>query len=110
MEETFTLFRPVFYLLTILVLSNFVYIMFLSKKIKPGFYLILNSFFILYVLSVLHYQEGILTDALVLDGDGLTFILMIIVFVICVLSLILYYLRSQREFKANKKQSQENIR
>ena len=76
--DTFTLFRPVYYLITLLLVCNFVYVVFLNNKIKASHYILFNSLFFVIIAAVLLFQEGIIVDEANLAGDPVTFVLTIL--------------------------------
>ncbi|PEZ10177.1 hypothetical protein CN330_22775 [Priestia megaterium] len=76
--DTFTLFRPVYYLITLLLVCNFVYVVFLNNKIKASSYILFNSLFFVIIAAVLLFQEGIIVDEANLAGDPVTFVLTIL--------------------------------
>ncbi|MQR89716.1 hypothetical protein GFV16_28065 [Bacillus megaterium] len=79
--DTFTLFRPVYYLITLLLVCNFVYfvyVVFLNNKIKATSYILFNSLFFVIIAAVLLFQEGIIVDEANLAGDPITFVLTIL--------------------------------
>jgi len=76
--DTFTLFRPVYYLITLLLVCNFVYVVFLNNKIKASNYILFNSLFFVIIAAVLLFQEGIIVDEANLAGDPVTFVLTIL--------------------------------
>jgi uncharacterized membrane protein len=76
--DTFTLFRPVYYLITLLLVCNFVYVVFLNNKIKASSYILFNSLFFVIIAAVLLFQEGIIVDEANLTGDPVTFVLTIL--------------------------------
>ena len=76
--ETFTLDRPAFYLITFIVICNFVYVVFFKDKLSPINYIIINSLFFVLIGAYLTFQSGIIVAELNLSGDSLTLILLIV--------------------------------
>ncbi|MBY0007434.1 hypothetical protein H7K05_19120 [Priestia aryabhattai] len=75
LEETFTLLRPIYYLIAVFSACNLVYIIFLRNKVKASSYVIVNSFFFLIIAAALLFQEGIIVDEFNRSGDSVTFYL-----------------------------------
>ncbi|MCQ9284611.1 hypothetical protein ACOSZH_02875 [Priestia megaterium] len=73
--ETFTLLRPIYYLIAVFSVCNLVYIIFLRNKVKASGYVIVNSFFFLMIAAALLFQEGIIVDEFNRSGDSVTFYL-----------------------------------
>lgn len=76
--EPFTLLRPIYYLLAVFSVCNFVYVTSLRNKVKASSYVIINSFFFLTIAAVLLFQEGIIVDEFNRSGDSVTFYLTIL--------------------------------
>ena len=95
--DTFTLFIPVYYLITLLLVCNFVYVVFLNNKIKATSYILFNSLFFVIIAAVLLFQEGIIVDETNLAGDPLTFDLTIFFGVLLIASFIF---RNRKKRKA----------
>lgn len=76
--EPFTLLRPIYYLLAVFSVCNFMYVTFLRNKVKTSNYVIVNSFFFLIIAAVLLFQEGIIVDEFNRSGDSVTFYLTIL--------------------------------
>lgn len=73
--ETFTLLRPIYYLIAVFSVCNLVYIIFLRNKVEASSYVIVNSFFFLIIAAALLFQEGIIVDEFNRSGDSVTFYL-----------------------------------
>ncbi|MBX9985487.1 hypothetical protein [Priestia aryabhattai] len=86
--EPFTLLRPIYYLLAVFSVCNFMYVIFLRNKVKASSYVIVNSFFFLIIAAALLFQEGIIVDEFNLSGDSVTFDLTILLGVLFVASFI----------------------
>jgi len=86
--EPFTLLRPIYYLIAVFLLCNFVYITFLRNKVKASSYVLINSFFFLIIAAVLLFQEGIIVDEFNWSGDSVTFYLTILLGVLFIASFI----------------------
>lgn len=86
--ESFTLLRPIYYLIAAFSVCNFVYITFLKNKVKASSYVILNSFFFLIIAAALLFQEGIIVDEFNRSGDSVTFYLTILLGVLFIVSFI----------------------
>ena len=86
--ETFTLFRPVYYLITIFLVCNFVYVVFLNNKIKANSYILLNSFFFVIIGAMLLFQQGIIVDETNQSGDTVIFDLTILFGILFIVSFI----------------------
>jgi len=86
--ESFTLLRPIYYLITAFSVCNFVYITFLKNKVKASNYVILNSFFFLIIAAALLFQEGIIVDEFNRSGDSVTFYLTILLGILFIVSFI----------------------
>ncbi len=73
--EPFTLLRPIYYLIAVFSVGNFLYITFLRNKVKANSYVLVNSFFFLIIAAALFFQEGIIVDEFNRSGDSVTFYL-----------------------------------
>ncbi|MEK4444364.1 MULTISPECIES: hypothetical protein [unclassified Niallia] len=93
--ETFTLLRPIYYLIAIILICNFVYLVFLRNKITPYTYILFNSLFFLIIGGVLLFQQGIIVDEFNKSGDSLIFYLTIF-FAFIVLFSFLFYKREPK--------------
>jgi len=92
--ETFIFLRPVYYLLTIFLICNFVYLAFLKEKISSSGYILLNSFFFVLIGMALLFQQGVIVDELNMSGDSIIFYLTILFGIIFVLS---FFFNSKKE-------------
>ncbi|GAA4830816.1 hypothetical protein GCM10023310_04890 [Paenibacillus vulneris] len=95
--NVFTNFRPI-YLLLIIVLIVSVLVMLFQKKHYPlvnGFTISLILCICLIVSGFMTYQIGILSDALSMGGDPVSFIMFIIVAILSVISLLVYLGKSK---------------
>lgn len=88
--ETYTLFRPVYYLITIFLLCNFAYLVFLKDKIKANDYILLTSLFFVIIGVVLLFQQRIIVEEFNGSEDTIIFYLTIFFDVIFILSFILH--------------------
>ena len=88
LSEPFTLLRPIYYLLAVFLLCNFVYVTFLRNKVRASSYVIVNSFFFLIIAAALLFQEGIIVDEFNRSGDCVTFYLTILLGVLFIASFI----------------------
>lgn len=95
--EEFTLLAPIFYLVIIFIICNFLYLTFFTNKINAKLYILLNSIFILVIALVLLFQEGILIDEFNKSGNYINLILTIISGLIIFLSI----------FKINNKKNEK---
>ena len=86
--EPFTLLRPIYYLLAVFSVCNFMYVTFLRNKVKTSNYVIVNSFFFLIIAAALLFQEGIIVDEFNRSGDCVTFYLTILLGVLFIASFI----------------------
>lgn len=94
--ETFTLFRPVYYLITVFLVCNFVYVVFLSNKIKANSYILFNSLFFVIIGAMLLFQQGIIVDETNQSGDPVIFDL-IILFVVLFIASFIFRNRKKRK-------------
>lgn len=98
--ETFKLFRPVYYLITVFLVCNFVYVVFLSNKIKANSYILFNSLFfsLFFVIigAMLLFQQGIIVDETNQSGDPVIFDL-IILFVVLFIASFIFRNRKKRK-------------
>jgi uncharacterized membrane protein len=94
--DTFTLFRPVYYLITLLLICNFVYLVFLNNKIKASSYILFNSLFFVIIGAVLLFQEGIIVDEANLAGDPVTFVLTILFGILFIASFMFMNLKKRK--------------
>lgn len=94
--ETFIYLRPIFYLIILLLISNFLYLTVLNKKININIYILLNSIFLTIISLVLLFQQGIIIDEFNLSGDPIIFYLSLILIIITIFI-------SLFSFKKNKK-------
>jgi len=86
--ETFTLLRPVYYAITIFLICNFVYLVFLKNKIKANSYILFNSLFFVIIGAMLLFQQGIIVDETNQAGDPVIFILTILFGILFIASFI----------------------
>lgn len=86
--EPFTLLRPIYYLIAVFSVCNFMYVIFLRNKVKASSYVIVNSFFFLIIAAVLLFQEGIIVDEFNRSGDSVTFYLTILLGILFIVSFI----------------------
>lgn len=86
--EPFTLLRPIYYLIAVFSVCNFMYVIFLRNKVKASSYVIINSFFFLIIAAVLLFQEGIIVDEFNRSGDSVTFYLTILLGVLFIATFI----------------------
>lgn len=89
LRETYTLFRPVYYLITIFLLCNFTYLVFLKDKIKANDYILLTSLFFVIIGVVLLFQQKIIVEEFNGSEDTIIFYLTIVFDLIFILSFIL---------------------
>ncbi len=89
--ETFTLFRPIYYLITIFLLCNLGYITFLKNRMKATTYILLNSFFLLIIGGILLILQGVIVDEFNKSGDSVIFYLTIFFVIIFGVSFILSF-------------------
>ncbi len=94
--ETFTLFRPIYYLITIFLLCNLAYIKFFKDKIKPTTYILLNSFFLVIIGGILLLFQGVIVDEFNKGGDSIIFYFTIFFVVIFAIS---FFLKPNNENK-----------
>jgi len=90
LRETYTLFRPVYYLITIFLLCNFAYLVFLKDKIKANDYILLTSLFFVIIGVVLLFQQRIIVEEFNGSEDTIIFYLTIVFDVIFILSFIFH--------------------
>lgn len=76
--EEFTLLEPIFYLIVVFLIFNFLYLTFFTQKINGNIYIYLNSIFLIIIAIVLLFQEGILIDEFNKSGNSINFILTVI--------------------------------
>jgi len=76
MQDTFTLFEPVFYF--ILAMSLIMLVLAIIPKYRSRFYQLLFSISNLILIVLLFFTEGIIVEEFELKGDELTFSLGII--------------------------------
>ena len=94
--ETFTLFRPIYYLITIFLVCNFVYVVFLNNKIKANSYILFNSLFFVIIGAMLLFQQGIIVDETNQSGDPVIFDLTIIFVVLFIASFIFRNIKKRK--------------
>lgn len=80
--EPLTIFRPVFYLITFMLISNFAFIIFLRNKVSAVAYILFNSFLLVVSSGVMLFTLGIAVDEFSRSGDGLVFYLTLLAGVI----------------------------
>ncbi|MEK4702052.1 hypothetical protein MKX47_21365 [Solibacillus sp. FSL R7-0668] len=96
LEESFTILKPIYYLLSATALFNFIYlIIFFKKNNKYSIYIPLNTLLILIISCVLFYLEGHIIDALVMSGNSLAFYSIFITFLCFLLCLIVPLLKKE---------------
>ncbi len=84
--ETFDYLRPVYYLITLLLTLNLLYLIILNKKLKTNIYVFLNSIMLTVIGLVLLFQQGIIVDQFNMSGDSIIFNLSIFFIIITILS------------------------
>ena len=87
MESTFTLLNAVFYLITILILFNVLYLVFLKAKISGSIYIAFNSLVLAALVVILLFNSGYLTDELNLSGSSVPFYTTIISGILAIVSI-----------------------
>ena len=87
MEKILESLNVLIYVFLFLILSNFVYLLFLKSKISNSVWILFNSFFVLIGAVILLFNTGYLVDELNGEGNQFTFystLLMVVVFVISI--------------------------
>lgn len=84
--ETFDYLRPIYYVITLLLIFNLLYLTFLSKKIKKNIYIFFNSIILTVIGLILLFQQGVIVDELNVSGDSVVFYLSISFIIITILS------------------------
>ncbi|KGX84779.1 hypothetical protein [Pontibacillus litoralis] len=94
----FTLLRPVFVTLTLVVMLLLLFIIIpkLRKKIVNGFAVVSISFVSVILSGQLLYYDAIIVDELGLSGDEFAFILFLIILVLSLVNLGLYMYYSKQ--------------
>ncbi len=72
MDNLFIFFRPVIALLLFIALVNFLYAAYYQSRVRPEWFVILNSFLLLFVTVLLLVIEGFLVDIFSMVGDSVT--------------------------------------
>ncbi|TES54330.1 hypothetical protein E2L07_10790 [Halalkalibacterium halodurans] len=60
MMETFDFLRPVYYLITLFLVCNYLYLTLLREKVKSSIYVFINSIFFTVIGLVLLFQSGVI--------------------------------------------------
>src|SRR5699024_5489520 len=95
--ETFNYLRPIYYLITLLLIFNLLYLIILNKKLKINIYVFLNSIILTVIGLVLLFQQGIIIDEFNMSGDSIIFYLSIFFIIISIIfSLFTFYLRLKK--------------
>ncbi len=84
--EIFDYLRPVYYLITLLLTFNLLYLIFLNKKLKENIYVFFNSVILTTIGIILLFQQGIIVDKFNMSGDSVIFYLSISFIIITILS------------------------
>lgn len=84
--EIFDYFRPIYYLITLLLTFNLLYLIFLNKKLKENIYVFFNSVILTAIGLILLFQQGIIVDKFSMSGDSVIFYLSISFIIITILS------------------------
>lgn len=95
--DAFILFRPIFYLIALLLISNFLYLTALNKKLNTKIYILLNSIIVTLIGLVLLFQEGIIVDEFNLSGDPVTFYLSIFFIIMTILTSLFSFKKNIKE-------------
>ncbi|WP_413381825.1 hypothetical protein [Alkalihalobacillus sp. 1P02AB] len=75
MFETFDLFRPVYIVISFIVILNFLYLVFGQKKWKGTYVILINSVLAVLIAAILLFQGGVIVDEFNLAGDPVIFII-----------------------------------
>ncbi len=89
--ETFNLFRPIFYLILMMLIFNLLYVSGILKKVTAKVCILVNSLMLLVVSIILVYTGGILADQLVVIGDSMIFAFMLLIGIINLLMFTLVF-------------------
>lgn len=84
--ETFDYLRPIYYVITLLLIFNLLYLTFLNKKVKKSIYVFFNSIVLTAIGLILLFQQGIIVDELNISGDSVIFYLSISFIIITIIS------------------------
>jgi hypothetical protein len=87
-------FKP-FYYFFITTLSILLIVVLFRKNLVNGFSILVIPFICVVVSAMLLYLEGIIVDAMVLDGDPFTFNMFFIVIGLSVVNLFVYSYRNR---------------
>lgn len=88
-EESLTILRPIYYLLSTVALFNVVYlVVFLKRDSKSLMYVTLNTLLISVISIVLFYFEGHIIDALVMSSNSPAFYSIVFIFLCFLVCLI----------------------
>ncbi|TPE68599.1 hypothetical protein AMD02_012965 [Halalkalibacterium halodurans] len=89
--ETFDFLRPVYYLITLFLVCNYLYLTLLREKVKSSIYVFINSIFFTVIGLVLLFQSGVIVDELNMSGDSIIFYLSILFVVITIFSGLIFF-------------------
>lgn len=89
--ETFDFLRPVYYLITLFLVCNFLYLTLFRDKVKSSIYVFINSIFFTVIGFVLLFQAGVIVDELNMSGDSIIFYLSILFVVITIFSGLFFF-------------------
>lgn len=84
--ETFDYLRPIYYVITLLLIFNLFFLTFLNKKVKKNIYVFFNSIVLTTIGLILLFQQGVIADELNVSGDSVAFYLSISFIIITILS------------------------
>ncbi|MEN1970700.1 hypothetical protein WMZ97_22010 [Lentibacillus sp. N15] len=84
--ETFDYLRPIYYVITLLLIFNLFFLTFLNKKVKKNIYVFFNSIVLTTIGLILLFQQGVIVDELNVSGDSVVFYLSISFIIITILS------------------------
>src|SRR5699024_4880379 len=97
--ETFNYLRPIYYLITLLLIFNLLYLIILNKKLKIHIYVFLNSIILTVIGLVLLFQQGIIIDEFNMSGDSIIFYLSIFFIIITIISSLFTFNKSKHSDK-----------
>ena len=77
LDKPFTELTLVFYLISILIICNLVYIIFLKNKLNAKHYFFFNTLFLTVICCTLAFKVGVLIDKFSMSGSSAPFYLTI---------------------------------
>ncbi|KGA98377.1 hypothetical protein AJ85_04065 [Alkalihalobacillus alcalophilus ATCC 27647 = CGMCC 1.3604] len=94
---TFDLFRPVYIVISFIVILNFLYLVFGQKKWKGTYVILINSVLTVLIAAILLFQQGIIVDEFNLSGDPITFMITVVLGLIVLVKVFLTFKIEENE-------------